>query len=245
LLTFSQRGPYELTAEDIILFTTRPGLKDSTRATYHSTIQAYCDWLVKTGRRTDSPVELTPSPKRRRGLPRPVREDDLPLIIGAANRRRTRMMILLATLAGLRVHEIAKFSGGDIDWDTMSMVVTGKGGKTAYLPVHPVIAKEACNFPREGPWFPAYGRDGCISPHAVSKAIKSAMERAGVHGKPHQLRHYYGTALLRNGANLRVVQELMRHGSIATTQIYTEVTTTEMRAAVNALLPTPPTPIAA
>jgi integrase/recombinase XerD len=150
------------------------------------------------------------------------------------------MMILLATLAGLRVHEIAKFSGEDIDWETMAMIVTGKGGKTAYLPVHPLIAQDACRFPREGAWFPAYGREGPITPHAVSKAIKSCMDRAGVRGKPHQLRHYYGTALLRNGANLRVVQELMRHGSIATTQIYTEVTTSEMRAAVNALLPNPP-----
>jgi site-specific recombinase XerD len=242
LLAFSQCGPYELTAEDIVLYTTRPGLKDSTRATYHSSIGAYHAWLVKTRRRVDNPVEETPSPKRRKGLPRPVREDDLPKIIAAANRRRTRMMVLLATLAGLRVHEVAKFSGSDIDWNNMSMIVVGKGGKTAYLPVQPLIAQDAVHFPLQGAWFPAYGRPGCISPHAVSKAIKSAMDRAGVTGQPHMLRHHYASALLRNGANLRIVQELMRHESVATTQLYTEISTEEMRAAIDKLTLLPPTP---
>jgi integrase/recombinase XerD len=115
------------------------------------------------------------------------------------------------------------------------MVISGKGGKTAYLPVHEVIASEAANFPRHAFWFPSYTRAGTVSPHAVSKAIKSAMERAGVPGKPHMLRHAYATGLLRGGANLRVVQQLMRHESVATTQIYTEVSTAEMRAAVNTL----------
>jgi integrase/recombinase XerD len=242
LLAFSQCGPYEITAEDIVLFITRPGLMNSTRATYHSSIRAYCAWLIKTRRRTDNPMDEAPSPKRKKGLPRPVSEADLPRIIHAANRRRTRMMVLLATLAGLRVHEVAKFSGADIDWSNMSMVVVGKGGKTAYLPVHPLIAQDACHFPVQGDWFPAYGRPGCITPHAVSKAIKSAMDRAGVQGQPHMLRHAYGTGLLRNGANLRVVQELMRHESVATTQIYTEISTADMRAAINTLTLLPPTP---
>ena len=156
------------------------------------------------------------------------------------------MMILLATYAGLRVHEVAKFSGSDIDWDNMSMVVEGKGGKTAYLPVHPAIAAEASRFPVQGPWFPAYGHKGTVSAKAVSKAIKSAMTRAGVTGKPHMLRHYYASAMLRNGANLRVVQQLMRHESVATTQIYTLVTSDEMRKAVNTLQsPTNDEPFAA
>jgi site-specific recombinase XerD len=218
-----------------VLFTTREGLSNSTRATYHSTINAYCAWLVKTRRRDDNPIFETPSPRRKRGLPRPTRADQLPLILEAANRRRTRMMILLAALAGLRVHEVAKFSGTDVEWELASLYITGKGGATKMLPMHPLIAEEATMFPADGYWFPAYTHDGPVSPHAVSKAIKSAMDRAGVPGKPHQLRHYYGTTLLRNGANIRVVQELMRHESISSTQIYTEVTSSEMQDAVSTL----------
>ena len=243
LLALSQCGPYDIQPEDIVLFVTRPGLSNSTRATYHSTINAYCTWLVKTRRRADNPVDETPSPKRRKGLPRPVKATDLDNILTAANRKRTRMMVLLATYAGLRVHEIAKFQGEDIDWSNLSMVITGKGGKTAYLPVHPAIATEGERFPLQGPWFPAYGKPGTVTPHAVSAAIKSAMTRAGVDGKPHMLRHAYATGLLRNGANLRVVQQLMRHESVATTQIYTEVTTEEMRTAINSLVL--PKPVAA
>lgn len=235
LLAFAQCGPTEITPEDIVTFTTRPGLSNSTRATYHSSINAYCVWLVKTKRREDNPLLETPSPRRKRGLPRPTRADQLPLILAAANRRRTRMMVMLAALAGLRVHEVAKFSGADIDWELSALYITGKGGSTKILPMHPLIAEEAALFPPDGLWFPAYSREGPVTPHAVSKAIKSAMDRAGVPGKPHQLRHFFATSLLRNGANVRVVQELMRHESIMSTQIYTEVTSSEMQTAVSTL----------
>ena len=67
LLSTSGLGPLELTADAIMQFVGAPGLKPSTRATYHATIRAYCDWLIRTGHREDDPTRRTPRPRRPRG----------------------------------------------------------------------------------------------------------------------------------------------------------------------------------
>jgi len=153
------------------------------------------------------------------------------------------MMILLAALAGLRVHEIAKLHGRDIDLTNRILTVTGKGNKTATLPLHPAIVAYAHTFPRDRFWFPSYTNQSTGLPHvkasAVSAAIMHTMRRAGVPGQAHQLRHWYATTLLGSGVDLRIVQELMRHESPATTAIYTQVDFRQQRAGMDLLeLPT-------
>lgn len=227
--------PLTITPDDIIGYIGRNGLSQSSRSSYHRQIRAYCAWLVATGRRDDDPIDKTPSPKQPRGFPRPVAAGDLPLILHAANRRRTRMMVLLASLQGLRVHEIAKIRGDEVDLREMSLVVTGKGNKTAYLPLHQTVATFAHGFPDDGYWFQSYKLDDHMTASGVSKAIKSAMTRAGVNGTAHMLRHYFGSTLVQNGVDLRTVQELLRHESLATTQIYTRVTSKQRRDAIETL----------
>lgn len=235
LIRHAQCGPLDITPDAIMAFTTREGVGRSSRATYHASIRAYHTWLMRAGHRQDDPTVQTPVPKRPKGTPHPVSDANLTKLLATVNRRRTRMMILLAALGGLRVHEIAKIRGEDVDLDAGSLRVQGKGDKTAVLPLHETLAAEALTFPREGYWFPAYARPGPITSRAVSKAIHGTMARAGVKGKPHHLRHWYGTSLVRNGADLRTVQELMRHESLATTQIYTEVSNHQRRTAIDTL----------
>ena len=155
------------------------------------------------------------------------------------NRRRTRAMILLAAFAGLRVHEIAKIRGEDFDPAAGSLIVTGKGGKTARLALEDALVEElVATMPRTGWWFPGYGEhaDRPITSRAVSHAISGVMKRAGMYnGKPHQLRHFYGTTLVEEGVNLRIVQKLMRHSSVASTQIYTGVTFAQQQVGANTL----------
>jgi integrase/recombinase XerD len=153
------------------------------------------------------------------------------------HRRRTRAYIRLGAYQGLRVHEIAKVRSEDIDVHGGSMTVTGKGGKTALLPLHDEVWELARNMPRTGWWFPSPNRPGHhVDGRAVGKAISDAMQRAGIaSGKAHRLRHYFGTELVRSGVNLRIVQTLMRHESPATTAIYTRVTLEEERAGLAAL----------
>lgn len=218
----------------IMRYIGRPGISTTTKATYHASIWAFTGWCVRAGLRADDPAARTPVPKRPKSLPRPIHGAQLVALLAAANRQRTKMMVLLAALAGLRVHEIAKFRGEDLG--SGSITVTGKGGKTAAIPAHVAILDAARYFPAEGYWFPSYKHRGePVQPAAVGKAIRAAMERAGVHGTAHQLRHWYGTALLEQGEDLRTVQELMRHESVATTQIYTQVTDSRRRAAIDRL----------
>lgn len=235
LFEFAGCGPLELEPRHIVGFVTRPGLTNSTRATYHATIRAYSLWLQRSGKREDDPTLKTPVAKRRKGVPRPVTESQLAAMLEAAGRRRTRMMILLAAFAGLRVHEIAKIRGEDFDFEGRYIYITGKGDKPAVVPIHSRIEQAARDFPAQGYWFPAYDHDGPVNPHAVAKAISSTMARAGFVGTSHQLRHYFGTMLCREKVDLRTVQELMRHSSLATTAIYTQVSDEQLRNGIDAL----------
>lgn len=226
-----------LTPEHIQHYLARP-MSKATRATYHASIRALCTWMQRTGVRDDNPADRTPRPKRPKSSPRPVEVGQLDALLRAANRRRTRTYILLGAFAGLRVHEIAKVRGEDIDPYTHVLTVLGKGGKVAQVPLHDVLIEEAKTYPAEGYWFPAYSTQTDqphVRSHAVSAAISHAMQRAGFRGKPHQLRHFYGTELVRAGVNLRVVQELMRHESPATTAIYTRVNVEQLRAGIDQL----------
>lgn len=235
MLRFGRCGPTEITPELIMLYTTRPEVSKSSRATYHATIRAYCTWLVRTEQRKDDPTSRTPTPKRPKGLPRPVADAKLSALLVTVNRRRSRMMIMLAAFCGLRVHEIAKLRGEDVDLDACVLYVTGKGDKPAAIPLHADVVQLAHAFPREGWWFPSYSCEGHIRPGSVSTAIHKVMRRAGVLGQAHQLRHWYGTTLVRNGTDLRTVQELMRHESLATTALYTLVSDTQRRTAIDGL----------
>jgi site-specific recombinase XerD len=115
--------------------------------------------------------------------------------------------------------------------------------------LHPIVAEYAQTFPRRGWWFTAQGSNhgGHIHGRSVSDAVGDVLRRAGVPtGSAHRLRHTYATRLVQAGENLRVVQELLRHASLQTTQIYTGVTFDQQKAAIERLgMPEPDPPKAA
>jgi integrase/recombinase XerD len=224
LLEHADIGPLELQPIHILAFIGRP-LARSSKATYHGTIRAYCRWLMDQGLRTDDPTAKTPTPKRPKGTPRPVASDLLEQMLAHITRRRTRTMVLLLALAGLRAHEVAKMRGEYLVDGVI--YIPGKGGKTRAIPAHPLILQAALSFPDHDPWFPAYEAQTTaehITGQAVTLAVSRALQRVGGGGGAHQFRHWFATSLLDAGVNVRVVQELLGHESLATTQIYTRVT---------------------
>ena len=231
--------PLEVTTLDVVAFIGRTGLMPSSRASYHERVRAFCRWAVKVGLRVDDPSENVPVPRRPMGVPRPVHDHELRSLLAACSRRRTRTMVLLGALAGLRVHEIAKVHGEDVDLVAGTLTVTGKGGSTQIIPLHEELLAQARTYPRDDYWFPAYSSQGSGQPHvgrqAVGEAIARAMKRAGIRATPHQLRHWYGSTLLEQGTDVRVVQELMRHRSLQSTQIYTRVSPRQRQAAIAVL----------
>lgn len=213
----------------------------STRATYHGYLRAWFDWLQAQEIRVDNPMVKIPAPRNPRRRPRPVDDRHLERLLRQRMNRKTRAMILLAALQGLRVHEIAKLRGQDVDLVAQTLHVEGKGGTVYDLPLHPLVEELAETMPRTGYWFPATARSRNQNSHvrskSVSEVIGNVMRRAGVPGTPHALRHWFGTTLVDSGVDLRTTQELMRHQSLATTQIYTQVSDRKRAAGIRMLDP--------
>lgn len=232
----SGAGPLSITSNQVIGFVGRRGLSKASRSTYHRYLTAYSRWLLRTDQRMDDPTAKTPVPQQPRGVPRPIGDTELPLIIDACVRRSTKMMVYLAAFQGLRVHEIAKFRGEDINLPEGNLTVLGKGGKLAILPLHETVKEFAQYFPEKGFWFPSKpDTTKPMRPTSVTAGIRRACARAGFERTAHQFRHWYATALLDSGVDIRYVQELMRHESLSTTQIYTKVNEEKLREAIRGL----------
>lgn len=169
-----------------------------------------------------------------RALPRPVPVAAARRMLDACNdwvAARDRAVIALLYGAGLRVGEATGLDAADIVPPVERLVVKGKGGKERVLPILPAVA-EALETYREkspfdltrGPFFRGE-KGGRLSPRIVQRAVANWRGALGLPASatPHALRHAFATHLLERGADLRTIQELLGHSSLATTEMYTEV----------------------
>lgn len=212
-----------------------------TRWSYYTCIKAFLKWRALTGRLAVNPLEHMPAPKRPKYYPRPLAPAHVQTVLAGQLRLKTRVAILLAAYEGLRVHEIAKIHGRDYDQVTKQLTVLGKGRQLAIIPIHNALLPFLEQMPNQGWWFPSSKGNHPMKPASVSATIKRAFAKYGIVMKPHQLRHTYGTELLAAGVDLRIVQELMRHESIQSTALYTQVTNSQLETAINRLS-SPPKP---
>ncbi len=214
-------------------------LTTSTLATYYSDTKAFFGWLTLAGLVMSNPMSAEdlqrPRPKRRQ--PRYLSHAELARVLAEAPKyRHMEAWTTLALRAGLRASEIAAFRGEFITDD--NIVLGGKGDKEATLPLHAAIRQIATEYPRRGWWFPSDAHGGHVSGNTVTILVGRFFRRPEVDipkGSIHRLRHTYATMLLWDGADLRQVQELMRHSSSATTDVYTGVSRADLRAAIDRL----------
>lgn len=178
-------------------------------------------------------------PRVRKGLPRPVAPDqalDLAHEVEDNARQgwtgaRDFALLLLLYGAGLRIGEALSLTGAALPFGE-TLRVTGKRGKTRIVPILPAVAAavaryvEACPWPiaKETPLFLG-ARGGPLQPGVVRASVRSARRALGLPERttPHALRHSFATHLLAGGADLRSLQELLGHASLASTQVYTAV----------------------
>lgn len=202
-----------------------------TKATYHGHMTDLCKWMAAAELITVNPMEDVRSVRRPGNNPNPLSEAEVARVLSVVS-GTTRDWIVLALLAGLRAHEIAKISGEDVTVDGVR--VEGKGGTNVTLPCHPDIWTMAQRYPRSGYWFP--GSDhGRIPAGQLSARVASLFTSMGIKGGIHRCRHLYCTRLLRAGVNVRQVQKLMRHSNLETTAAYAAVDEDELRTAINVL----------
>ena len=221
----------------------------SRRAT---AVRVFTAWAQRTGRSETDPGALLGSPKAHRTLPPVLRVDEArDLLEAAAARadggspagRRDIAILELLYATGIRVGELCGLDVGDVDRERRVVRVFGKGRKERTVPYgQPADRAIASWLENARPELVAQGSGAALFLGARGRRIDQRAVRSLVHAAlvdvpgapdlgPHGLRHTAATHLLEGGADLRTVQELLGHASLATTQIYTHVTTDRLRQA--------------
>ncbi|WP_204262544.1 site-specific tyrosine recombinase XerD [Methylobacterium sp. BTF04] len=233
------------------------GLSAASAARRLSCIRGFHRFLYAEGFADDDPSAPVAGPRRAQALPKvlSVAEVDRLLTVaraqvttkaGAAPRAK-RMLCLIELLyaTGLRVSELIALPRSAASTKERYLVVKGKGGRERLVPLTEV-AREAmrdhlATLSIDGPWlFPADSESGHLTRQAFGRDLKLAAAAAGLRPdrvSPHVLRHAFASHLLQNGADLRIVQELLGHADIATTQIYTHVLDERLKSMVRDLHP--------
>jgi site-specific recombinase XerD len=230
------RGPLDVTLADMRRQIGRPNVKAGTRRTERGAFVAFFTFLQDDGYRVDNPaVKLAPITAPR-GTPRPFSQDQITAMIEGGAYTKTRAMILVGYYQGFRVSQIARVHSDDINRSEGTIRTVGKGAKVSTFPLHPVIRELAATMRTDGWWFPARGeREGHMRGTSVTNLITIAKHRAGITDPeltPHSLRHAFATDMIEEGVDIRVIQELLAHSSLATTQIYTGVSAKRKQAGI-------------
>ncbi|SMQ86316.1 tyrosine recombinase XerD subunit [Devosia lucknowensis] len=229
------------------------GLSASSTARHLSAVRQFHKFLCADSLRSDDPTRIVASPKARRALPKilSVAEVDRLLTLAEAEANADadpakqmaaqRLYVLLELLyaSGLRVSELVGLKRAAVMREGAFLTVTGKGNKDRVVPVNDRARDAVRHWVAKlepGPYlFPAKGEDGHLSRQVFARDLKGLAGRAGISSSrvaPHVLRHAFASHLLSGGADLRVVQMLLGHADISTTQIYTHVLDEKLRSLV-------------
>lgn len=227
--TRSPLPPFEHTLDTLIGYLAAQNLSSNTIRSFRTTLKSFYAWARHTGRVRRDPARRLPKIPAPIGKPRPAPAEAV--LRGVRDHdARTRLMIMLAAYGGLRCCEIARVHTRDLHEDLVgwSLIVHGKGNKQRVVPLRDDLAHLLCQIP-SGYAFP--GRiDGHLSAPRVSELISEALP---VNVTAHMLRHWFASkSYVQSGNDIRAVQELLGHASVATTQIYTAVDTSALRRAV-------------
>ena len=225
------------------------GFAASSAARRLSAIRQLHRFLFAEGVRRDDPTGVVDGPKKAQSLPKVLSEGEVDRLLMAAEARarkpgseaarlralRLRALLEMLYASGLRVSELVSLPSGAALAGQRMIAVRGKGNKERLVPLtdaaldamaaYAVARREAQ--PGETAWlFPSIGESGHITRQAFARDLKELGSEAGIAQSrlsPHVLRHAFASHLLQHGADLRVVQQLLGHADISTTQIYTHV----------------------
>ena len=223
-------------------------------------VRSFHRFCAREGLVDDDPSEDVGAPRVPEGIPKALDEDEVEQLLGAVTgddplAQRDRALLELLYGTGIRISEAVGLDLGDLDLDDATARVLGKGSKERVVPVGRGALDGARRVPARRPprararprrvaladadAVMLNARGGRISRQACWQIVRRAGERVALGGRlsPHVLRHSCATHMLDHGADLRVVQELLGHASISTTQVYTKVSPTRLRAVYEAAHP--------
>ena len=241
------------------------GFKASSLARRLSAVRQLYRFLYAEGKRGDDPAAVLEGPKRARSLPKVLSIADVDALLKTARAnsdnteqpplqrlRAARLLCLLEVVyaTGLRVSELVALPAAAARRDQRMLVVRGKGGKERLVPLNNQAKRAMAEYLElrgkaergtESKWlFPSFGEQGHLTRQHFARELKALGTACGIQSSrlsPHVLRHAFASHLLHNGADLRVVQTLLGHADISTTQIYTHVLEERLKMLVRDLHP--------
>ncbi len=221
------------------------GLAASSSARKLSALRQFHKFLAADALRTDDPTRIVASPRARRALPKVLSVAEIDRLLTFAETqaadpansdaerlaaRRLHLQLELLYATGMRVSELVELRRVAVLRDAGFLTIRGKGNKERVVPLTDRARDRLVDWLRDlppGPWlFPASSDSGHVARQVFARDLKRLSGMAGLSAdrvSPHVLRHAFASHLLAGGADLRVVQTLLGHADIATTQIYTHV----------------------
>lgn len=243
-----ERPLQEMRREDIVDYLAmlrENGYSASSIARVVSSVRAFCKFLLIEKLSAEDPSETLRAPKQWERLPKAL---DLPDVKKLVETELTTRMFLRDTAmlellysSGLRVSEIVMIRMQDLNFEGGFLRITGKGDKERVVPMNHRAADKIKRYlaelrprllkQRQSPYLFLTGRGEPMTRQRFWQALKEFGAAAGVKLSPHTLRHSFATHLLDGGADLRSVQKMLGHADIATTQIYTKVSSDRIKKA--------------
>jgi site-specific recombinase XerD len=207
-------------------------------------IASFYRFLADTGSATLNPARGLPLPKVAQCFPTCLTAEQARALLDAAHTPWHRAMIALLLFTGLRRSEVAAITLDDLDTENAQLLVRGKGAKQRVVPLTPLVVEAIREYlqcrPQTESQHLFVSRVGGHPLHArvVGRMLQHVLQRAGLdheHITPHRLRHTFATHLIRNGVDVRTVQELLGHADLQTTARYLHSDTRTKQAAVGKL----------
>ena len=235
------------------------GLSQATRARRLSSIRQLFHFASSEGWRSDNPAARIEGPPKRRALPKVLSQEDVERLLDATARTeakttaalRMRCLMELLYATGLRVSELVSLPVAAVRGDPRMILVRGKGGRERMVPLSgpareillewlavrddEQAGRVKAGHQRSVFLFPSRGKLGHLTRISFYQSLKTLAARAGLDPatiSPHTIRHAFATHLLANGADLRSIQTLLGHADVSTTEIYTHVLDSRLKALV-------------
>jgi len=221
--------PSAISRELVMQWTVKlTGLAPATVCRKVSVLSSFFSFLVDLGELESNPARRIPLPKPASRIPESITEDEAQRLISAAESPFERAMLLLMLTAGLRRSEVGTIRLEDADLEGGLLLVRGKGAKQRMVPLMPQTAQALQEYlavqpqAEQRPYLFLSPQGRRLANDFVNRALRRILTRAGLTKRitPHMLRHTFATHLVRNGVDVRTVQELLGHSDLETTARY-------------------------
>jgi len=234
-----KKQPQEVTEEDIKAYLADlmavKKLSGKTVTLKKAALKFFYDELLK------KKIVNVKTPKIAKSVPEVLSREEIKKLIVAAPTTKTRLIIKLLYSTGLRVSELVNLKINDLNLDDRSgWVRRGKGNKDRFFTISSLVIDDIKKHistldPNQGYLLP--GKNNVLTPRNIQKLLQTAASKAGLTKtvSPHKIRHSFATHMLDSGVDIRIIQELLGHADLSTTQIYTHVSNEQLKRVKNPL----------